>query len=101
MRLPWLKLLGVLAIIWLIAGTVIFFARSAKVTPESLAAYAESHSLAGKADAERGKIIEKMAAQMNQLGYEERREFRMGKRLDGFFRSEYSLRREPERRQTP
>ncbi len=86
MRLPWLKLTGILVAIWLIAGTVIFFARSAKVTPESLAAYAESHALAGKADAERGKIIEKMALQMNQLGYEERREFRMGKKLDGFFR---------------
>ena len=86
MRLPWLKLTGVLVAIWLIAGSVIFFARSAKVTPESLAAYAEGHPLADKPAGERGKIIEKMAAQMNQLGYEERREFRMGRRLDGFFR---------------
>ena len=88
MRLPWLKLLGALAVIWLIAGSVIFFARSAKVTPESLVGYVETHGLAGRTPGERAKIIGKTAAQMNQLGYEERREFRMGRRLEGFFRAQ-------------
>ncbi len=87
MRLPWLKLTGVLAAIWLIAGGVIFFARSAKVTPESLVAYVEAHALDGKAPRDRAKIIEKTATQLNQLGYEDRQQFRMGRRLDGFFRA--------------
>ena len=87
MRLPWLKLLGVLAIIWLVAGTVIFFARSAKVTPESLVAYADTHPIDGKPAAERAKIIEKLAGQMNELAYEDRRGVRMSKGLDGFFKA--------------
>ena len=85
MRLPWLKLTGVLVVIWIIAGSVIFFARSAKVTPESLVAYVEAHPLDGARD--RAKVIEKTAAQLNQLGYEDRQQFRMGRRLDGFFRA--------------
>ena len=87
MRLPWLKLIGVLAIIWLIAGTVIFFARSAKVTPESLVAYADTHPIDGKPAAERAKVIEKLAGQMNELAYEDRRGVRMSKGLDGFFKA--------------
>ena len=87
MRLPWLKLTGVLVVIWLIAGGVIFFARSAKVTPESLVAYVEAHPLDGKAAGDRAKVIGKTAAQLNQLGYEDRQQFRMGRRLDGFFRA--------------
>ena len=86
MRLPWLKLSGVLVAIWLIAGSVIFFARSAKVTPESLTAYVAAHPIQGKSAGERAGIIGKVGAQMNQLGYEDRRGVRMGKDLDGFFR---------------
>ena len=37
----------------------------------------------GKARAE---MIEEVAEQMNALGYEERREFRMSRKLDGFFK---------------
>ena len=57
MRLPWLKLLGALAVIWLIAGGVIFFARSAKVTPESLVGYVETHGLAGRTPGERVRAV--------------------------------------------
>ena len=87
MRLPWLKLTGLLAAIWLVAGGVIFFARSAKVTPESLVAYVEAHPLKDAAGGDRAKIIEKTAQQLNQLAYEDRQQFRMGRKLDGFFRA--------------
>jgi hypothetical protein len=87
MRLPWLKLSGVLVAIWLVAGGVIFFARSAKVTPESVRAYVSAHPIEGKSAPERSKVIEKLAKQMNQLAYEDRRGVRMGKGLDGFFRA--------------
>ncbi len=87
MRLPWLKLTGILVAIWLIAGTVIFLGRNAKVTPESLVAYVEAHPLGSSAPKDRAKVIEKTAQQLNQLGYEERQQFRMGRKLDGFFRS--------------
>ena len=87
MRSLWLKAALVLAAVWLVAGGAIFWARSVKVTPATIASYLEAHSLEGRSAAERGKMIEKLADQMNALSYEERREVRMGKRLDGFFRS--------------
>ena len=86
MRLPWLKLIAALALVWLVAGSVVFFARRAKVTPETVATYVAAHPVEGKAPAERAKIVEKLAGQMNQLAYEDRRGVRMGKGLDGFFR---------------
>jgi hypothetical protein len=84
MRFPWPKLVALLAIVWLIAGAVISFARSVKVTPETLVAYVQAHPLDGKSPAEREKIIEKTARQLNQLTYEDRQQFRMGRRLDQF-----------------
>ena len=66
---------------------VIFFARRAKVTPEAVASYVAAHPVEGKAPAERAKIVEKLAGQMNQLAYEDRRGVRMGQGLDGFFRA--------------
>jgi hypothetical protein len=87
MRLPWFKLAAALLGIWLIAGGAVFFARSVKVTPESVSAYITSHPLDGKSPGDRAKVIEKAADQLNHLGYEERREVRMGKGLDGFFRA--------------
>jgi len=87
MRFPWLKLSGILVAIWLVAGGVIFFARSAKVTPASVAAYVSTHPLEGKSAGDRSRIIERLGKQMNQLAYEDRREVRMGKGLEGFFRA--------------
>ncbi len=85
-RTLWLKAALVLLAIWLVAGGAIFWARSVKVTPESLAAYVEAHPLT-EGSADRTQILERVADQLNQLSYEQRREFRMGRKLDGFFRS--------------
>ena len=86
MRSLWLKAALVLVAIWAVAGGAIFWARSVKVTPESLSRYMETHSIEGKAGRARSKIIEDVAEQMNALGYEERREIRVGRKLDGFFK---------------
>jgi hypothetical protein len=87
MRSLWLKAVIILAAIWAVAGGAIYWARSVKVTPESLTKYVEKHSIEGKTGRARAKIIEEVAEQMNALGYEERREFRMGRKLDGFFKA--------------
>jgi hypothetical protein len=87
MRPLWIKAALVIIAIWAVAGGAIFWARSIKVTPESFTKYVETHPIAGKTGRDRAKIVEKVAEQMNALGYEERREFRMGKRLDGFFKN--------------
>ncbi len=85
MRLPWIKLTGLLLVIWAVAGGAIYFARGAKPTPERVMRYLEENPFQGAASAERGKLIEKVATQLNQLAYEERREVRMSRKLDGFF----------------
>lgn len=87
MRFPWLKIVIALLAIWLVAGGVIFLARSAKPTPESLAEYLQTHPIEGQSGRERAKVIEKAAGQLNRLDYDQRREMRMGKKMDGFFRS--------------
>lgn len=86
-RSLWLKAALVLAAIWLVAGGAIFWARSTRATPESVGAYVDGNPLASASGADRGKVIEKLADQLNSLTYEERREVRMGRRLDGFFRT--------------
>ncbi|HYR58724.1 MAG TPA: hypothetical protein VEO95_08855 [Chthoniobacteraceae bacterium] len=86
-RSLWLKAALVLAAIWVVAGGAIFWARSAKVTPASVTSYLDAHPVENQPPPERAKVIAKVADQMNALTYEERREMRMGKRLDGFFKS--------------
>ena len=87
MRLLWIKAAAILVGIWLIAGGAIWWAHQIKPTPESLMRYIDTHSLDGKSKAERTKIIGKVTDQLNGLGYDERREVRMGKNLDHFFKS--------------
>jgi hypothetical protein len=87
MRLPWIKLVAALLLLWAIVGGITYFARSAKTTPESVMRYLDAHPVAGLSAAQRGKVLEKVAVQVNQLGYEERREVRVSKKLDGFFRA--------------
>ncbi len=86
MRYPWLKIVAVLLVIWAVAGGTIYLARRARVTPESLGNYLASQPLKTKKPGQRSKVIGKIAGQMNQLVYEQRREVRMGKAMDEFFR---------------
>jgi hypothetical protein len=86
-RSLWLKAALVLAAIWLVAGGAIFWARSARVTPATVTSFLETHPIESQSSVDRAKVIDKIADQMNALTYEERREVRMGKRLDGFFRA--------------
>ncbi len=86
MRLPWIKLVGVLLVIWAMVGGVIYWARGAKPTPDTVMNYLAQHPVASQSAGERGKVLEKVAVQLNQLAYEERREVRMSRKLDGFFR---------------
>lgn len=86
MRPLWIKAAVLLTAVWLVAGGAIFFARSAKVTPESLTKHVETLQLESKAAPDRGKAIEKVADQLNHLTYEERREVRVSRKLDVFFK---------------
>ena len=79
--------MAILAGIWLVAGGIVWMARSAKPTPASLERYVAAHRLEGAAPAERARTIEQVAAQLNGLTYEDRRTFREKRELDGFFKA--------------
>ncbi|MGV3532908.1 MAG: hypothetical protein ACO1QR_11100 [Chthoniobacteraceae bacterium] len=87
MNSHWIKAIVALAGVWLMAGGVIFWAKASKPTPEKLERYVNSNPLDGKSAAERARTIEDVAEQLNGLSYEDRQHMRMGRRLDGFFRS--------------
>ena len=86
-RTLWIKVVTLIAAVWLIAGGIIWWMNYTKPTPERLARYLETHSLDGKGARDREKAIQTVASQLNELSYEQRREMRMGRKLDGFFRS--------------
>lgn len=84
---PALRVAAILAGIWLVAGGVVWLVRSAKPTAASLEQYVAAHPLGEAAPAERARLIENVADRLNRLSFEERRGFREGRRLDGFFQS--------------
>lgn len=87
MRPVWIKAVLLLAVVWIIVGSLIWWARGQKPTPQRLLTYVESHPIEGKSSDDRAKVIEKVTQQLNGLSYDERRELRIGRRLDAFFRS--------------
>jgi hypothetical protein len=87
MRPVWIKAFILLVAVWIVVGGVIWWARSQKPTPDRLLAYVESHPVDGKSGGDRAKVIENVASQLNGLSYEERRELRINRQLDRFFRS--------------
>jgi hypothetical protein len=86
MRPIWIKAALLLLAVWLVAGTAMWWSKANKPTPESLAAYVETLSVEGKSSAQREKEMEKIAKQLNKLTFEQRREVRMNRKLDRFFR---------------
>lgn len=78
MRGKW-RILGLLALVWAVAGGVIFWTRASRPTPASLAAYIEKHSLENLPAAQREKVIATVADQLNRLNFEQRQELRKTK----------------------
>ncbi len=77
------KALLTLVAIWIVAGGIIWWARASKPSPESLARYVEAHPLASS---DHDKTLRYVAEQLNELDYDQRREMRVGKKLDRFFK---------------
>lgn len=86
MRPLFLKAVLLLAAVWLVAGGAMWWSKANKPTPESLAAYVEKLNVESASAAQRTKEMEKIAKQLNTLTYEQRREVRMNRKLDKFFR---------------
>ena len=71
--------------IWLAALGVHQFAASRKVTVEKIRSYAGSVDLSRLSAAERARAIARLAAMLNALSYDERREARMGRLWEKWF----------------
>jgi len=76
---------ALLIAIWAAAAVVIWASRSASPTPEKLKAYVEGHPLEGLDGTQRTQILEKTAAQLNRLTFDQRRELRESTALPRFF----------------
>lgn len=74
MRPNWIKVALLVAILWAVVYAATTLVHRMRPTPESIAEFVGKNSLEGKAPAERTKIIEAIAAKVNGLEYEQRRE---------------------------
>lgn len=73
--------------VWAVAMGVVQWARSARPTAEKLTAQVEKTDLSQLPAHKRAKTIASVADDLNRLPFDERREVRMGRKLDTFFRS--------------
>lgn len=87
MRSHWIKAIAALAAVWLIAFAVIKLVERAKPTPEKLIVFVAGHPVDGRSPAQRDKVIDSVAQQLNALEYEQRRDIRVNKKLESFFKS--------------
>ena len=85
MRPNWIKIVAILAGLWLAIGGIVFIVRKNKPTAESVVAFASANSLDGKQPAERAKVIEKIAAQVNHLDYDQRQKLNQQRKLEAFW----------------
>jgi len=85
MRPNWIKVVAVLASLWLVVWAATTIIRGRLPTPDRIVAFAAANPLEGKADAERAKIIEAIASQVNRLDYDGRQRMNNQRRLEGFW----------------
>ena len=85
MRPNWIKVVALLAVLWLLVAGITSVVRRSRPTPESIAAFVGENTLDGKAPAERAKLIEAVASKVNRLEYEQRRELDKQRKLDKFW----------------
>ena len=83
----WLKAAIILAAVWIVAGTVIYFARAAKPTEESTARFIQAQNMAAKSAADRQKALVKAADLLNRLSAEDRQQLRHEGITSGFFKT--------------
>ncbi|MCC6354265.1 MAG: hypothetical protein IT577_10290 [Verrucomicrobiae bacterium] len=82
----WVGLALAVAAIWGIALIALRGIREQKPTAESLLAFVESRDLDSLHGAERERHLQALADRLNRLPFEERRELREGRALEGVFR---------------
>jgi hypothetical protein len=82
---PWLKIAGLLVIIWGVASVVVFFARSAQPDPARLAAYLEENPVEELGATQRTRVLDRVINDLNRMNFEQRRELQRTPALRNFF----------------
>jgi hypothetical protein len=85
MRPNWIKVVLLVAALWVAVYAIRTAVHRSRPTPESIAAFADANSIEAKAPAERAKIIEAIAAKVNSLEYDQRRELDKQRRMLPFW----------------
>ncbi len=80
MRPNWLKIILILAVVWAVVGGGIYWLKSRRPTPERIMAFLDSNPLEGKSEADRLKLIDDIAKQVNSLDAEQRQKVRPTKK---------------------
>ncbi len=80
MRPNWFKVIIIIAALWAVVGGSMWWLKSRRPTPERIMSYLDENPLDGKSEADRLKLIDNVAKQVNSLDAEERRMVRVGKR---------------------
>lgn len=75
MRGPW-RIILILIVVWVVAGAIIWWTRSARPTPEAVASYIAKHPIENVPEAKRAEVIDHVASQLNRLNFEERQQVR-------------------------
>jgi hypothetical protein len=70
----WLKTIGLIAAVWLVAAIVIHFANASRPTAASVTAYAGSMNLDSLQGDARARAIARMENMVNRLSFDERQE---------------------------
>ena len=65
-------ILGLLAV-WAVAGAVVLYAQSQKMTPEKVVAYLDGADLDAMSQADRSQWVDGLASRVNRLDFEQRR----------------------------
>lgn len=81
----WLKTGALLAVVWLIAAIVIYFARASQPTAASVTAYADSLNLDGLQGDARAKAIARMEDMVNRISFDDRQQLNRDRVTRDFF----------------
>ena len=87
MRPNWIKVIIIVACLWLAVWGAITIVRKNRPTPEGIQAFITTNGLNGKSDAARTKIIDSVVGQVNRLEYDQRRELDKQRLLMPFWNS--------------
>lgn len=85
MRPNWIKVVLLVAVLWAVVVGTTTIVRRSRPTPESIATFVGANNIEGKAPAERATLINAVAAKVNGLEYEQRRELDRQRKLEPFW----------------